>query len=43
MAVNQKQIAYFVHLMQNVPGVVILTHVMTNPKTIHCVHTQIPN
>ena len=42
-AVNQKQIAYSVHPMQNVPGVVILTHVMINPKTIPCVYTQIPN
>ena len=43
MAANQKQTAYSVHPMQNVPGVVILTHVMINPKTIHCVYTQIPN
>jgi hypothetical protein len=43
MDANQKQIAYSVHLMQNVPGVVILTHVMINPKTIHYVYTQIPN
>ena len=43
MAANQKQIAYSVHPMQNVPGVVILTHVMINPKTIPCVYTQIPN
>jgi hypothetical protein len=37
MDANQKQIAYSVHLMQNVPGVVILTHVMINPKMIHYV------